>query len=143
MYLNLSDLQKGIRSEVLATLTRNQDAVAEQAIKEASLEVASYLSARYDIAAELEKTHESADRNTMVVKLVRDIALYNIYNFTAPVNIPDNRVKCYENAIQLLKAAQAEKANIVGLKRLATAEDGTVESSYVAYGGNRKRDNYI
>lgn len=90
MYLNIADLQKGMRSEVLTTITRSQIDVAEQAISEAEQEVAGYLSARYDIASELAKTPESNNRNTMVIKLVRDIALYNIYNFTAPVNIPDN-----------------------------------------------------
>lgn len=143
MYLNISDLQKGMRSEILTTITRSQSSVAEQAISEAEQEVASYLSARYDIATELAKTPECNDRNAMVVKLVRDIALYNIYNFTAPVNIPDNRIKCYENAVSLLKSAQAEKAAIVGLARLNTASDGTVTSSYIAFGGNQKRENHI
>lgn len=143
MYLNIADLQKGMRSEVLTTITRSQIDVAEQAISEAEQEVAGYLSARYDIASELAKTPESNNRNTMVIKLVRDIALYNIYNFTAPVNIPDNRVKSYENAIALLKSAQAEKAAIIGLARLNTATDGTVTSTYIAFGGNEKRENHI
>lgn len=143
MYLDLTDLQKGMRGDVLNVITRSQDAVAEQAIIEAEQEVASYLSARYDVMSELSKTPNNTDRLPMVVKMVRDIALYNIYNFTAPVNIPENRIKCYENAILLLKAAQAEKAAIVGLSRLSTSVDGTVKSSYIEYGGNPKRSNHI
>lgn len=142
MYLDIEDLKKGIRAEVLNTLTRGDGNVCTQAIEEASSEVESYLSARYDIASELSKTIED-ERLPMVVKLVRDIAIFNIYNFTAPVNIPDNRIKCYDNAVKLLKDAQAEKANIVGLNRLVTLPDGTVASSYVAFGSNKKRQNHF
>ena len=127
---------------MLETLTRGNQEVSTQAIEEAETEVSGYLSARYDMVAELSKTHESKDRNTMVVKLVRDIAIFNIYNFNAPVNIPDNKVKCYENAVSILKAAQSEKAAIVGLSRLTTGEQG-VASSYIAFGGNEKRENHI
>ncbi|MEG1998484.1 MAG: phage protein Gp36 family protein [Bacteroidales bacterium] len=142
MYLNINDLQKGVRAEVLTSLTRDNTDVVEQGIAEAEQEVAGYLSARYEITKELLKTPLSTDRLPMVVKLVRDIALYNIYNFSAPVNIPENRVKCYENAIALLKAAQAEKVSVTGLVRLTTA-DGSVNSSYIAFGGNEKRQNHI
>jgi phage gp36-like protein len=143
MYLNLNDLQKGMKAEVITTITRGDQTVAEQAIEDACQEAAGYLSARYDTAAEFGKTPESSDRCPLAVKLVRDIALYNIYNFSNPANIPPNRVKSYENAIALMKAAATEKANIPGLLRLNTAEDGTVTSSYVSYGGNDKRINHF
>lgn len=143
MYLNIADLQKGMRSEVLSAITRSNNEVAEQAIEEAETEVAGYLSARYDIATELAKTPEDDDRLTMVVKLVRDIAIFNIYNFTAPVNIPENRKAAYDNAVSILKAAQAEKAAITGLQRLTAQADGSVCSSYIAFGGNNKRQNHF
>lgn len=143
MYLDITDLQKGIRSEVLSVLTRDSSDVVSQAITEAEQEVAGYLCARYDIATELTKTPQSLDRCPMVMKLVRDIALFNIYNFTAPVNIPDNRAKAYENAVAILKAAQAEKTAINGLDRTTTNADGSVTSSYIAFGGNDKRQNHI
>jgi len=135
MYLQQSDLERGVRGELLAVVTRNADNV-RQAIAEAQAEVESYLTARYDIRAEYAKTGDS--RLPMVVKLVRDIALYNCFNIANPVSMPENRVTAYNNAVKFLKEVQAERASIDGLTRL-TGTTGT--SSYVSFGGNRKRKN--
>lgn len=173
MYLNIDDLHKGARAEVLSTLTRGNDEVCLQAIIEAEQEVEAYLSARYEIAEELAKeppveipepdgdepqsdeaplddllAFDDGDepqepRLPLVVKLVRDLAIWNIYNFTAPVNIPENRTQARDNAIKFLKELQAERASIPGLKRKKTAESGEVSSSYIAFGGNKKRQNHF
>lgn len=142
MYLTKTDLTRGIRAEVIETLTRGNDEVILQAIAEAEQEVASYLSARYDIDAELRKTPDER-REAMVVKMVREIALFNIYNFAAPVVMPDNKQKAYDNTIALLKLVQAERANIDGLCRRTTHEQGTTVSNYIDYGGNTKRQNHF
>ena len=161
MYLDKNDLTKGIRPEVLDTLTRSnaevwrkflqktesgRDAgvrVAEFFVEEACAEVAGYLSARYDIALELEKQPSDGSRKPLVVKLVRDIALFNIYNFSSPVNMPETKQRAYECAIALLRDVQKEKAAIAGLKRLNSSSEGKTESSYIAFGGNPKRQNHI
>lgn len=143
MYLDKNDLTKGIRSEVLDTLTRSNAEVWQQAVEEACAEVAGYLSARYDIALELEKQPSDDSRKPLVVKLVRDIALFNIYNFSSPVNMPETKQRAYECAIALLRDVQKEKAAIAGLKRLNSSSEGKTESSYIAFGGNPKRQNHI
>ena len=124
MYLDKNDLTKGIRSEVLDTLTRSNAEVWQQAVEEACAEVAGYLSARYDIALELEKQPSDDSRKPLVVKLVRDIALFNIYNFSSPVNMPETKQRAYECAIALLRDVQKEKAAIAGLKRLNSSSEG-------------------
>jgi phage gp36-like protein len=142
MYLNSDDLKKGIRGEVLTVITRDEQN-ATQAIAEAQAEVEGYLMARYDIATELAKNPDD-ERVILVVKLVRDVALYNCYNISAPVNMPENRVKTYENTIKFLRDCQAEKASIPGLPRLKTSADGTVSSNYVSYSGSSpKRTHHI
>lgn len=135
MYLDVNDLKKGIHAEVLNVITRSNDNAA-QAIAEAQAEVESYLAARYDIRSEWSRTGDQ--RCTMVVKLVRDIALYNCYNISNPVNMPESRRNSYKDAINYLKEVQAERASIDGLVRL-TGTTGT--SSYVSFGGNSKRNN--
>lgn len=135
MYLQPEDLERGVRGEILSVVTRNADNV-RQTIAEAQAEVESYLTARYDIRAEFAKTGD--DRLPMVVKLVRDIALYNCFNIANPVSMPENRVTAYNNAVKFLKEVQSERASIDGLTRL-TGTTGT--SSYVSFGGNRKRKN--
>lgn len=134
-YLTIQDLHKGIHRETLSVITRNEDN-ALQAIEEAQAEVESYLTARYDIRSEWNKT--DSNRNTMVVKLVRDIAIYNCFQISNPVNMPDSRRDAYKDAISFLKEVQAERASIDGLTRL-TGTTGT--SSYVSFGGNKKRKN--
>lgn len=132
MYLTTQDLEMGIQEEVLNVLTRYNEKAA-QAIADAVAEVRSYLCARYDMDVELAKT--GADRSPMVVKVARDIALFNCYMISNPVNMPDSRREAYSNAISYLKSVQAERASIEGLVRLNVATG----SSYVSYGGNRKK----
>ncbi len=141
MYLSIDDLKKGIRGEVLNVVIREEEN-ALQAIAEAQAEVESYLSARYDIATELAKQPNDTSRVTMVIKIVRDIALYNCHNISAPVNLPENRVKAYDDAIKFLRECQAEKASIPGLNRLRTGEDGTVSSNYVYYSSSNPKRNH-
>lgn len=133
MYLTTTDLEMGIQEEVLTVITRNRRK-AEQAIADAIAEVRSYLCARYDMELELAKT--GGDRSPMVVKVARDIALYNCFNISNPVNMPESRREAYRDAVAYLKSVQAERASIEGLVRLNAATG----SSYVSYGGNPKKN---
>ena len=133
MYLTTTDLEMSIQEEVLTVITRNRQK-AEQAIADAIAEVRSYLCARYDMDKELSKT--GGDRSPMVVKVARDIALFNCYNTSNPVNMPDSRREAYSNAVAFLKSVQAEHATIEGLVRLNAATG----SNYVSYGGNPKKN---
>ena len=72
----------------------------------------------------------------MVVKVARDIALYNCFNISNPVNMPESRREAYRDAVAYLKSVQAERASIEGLVRLNAATG----SSYVSYGGNPKKN---
>lgn len=141
MYLNVDDLTRGTRGEVLNVVARSDENI-EQAIIDAMAEVESYLSARYNIAEEFAKEFDDETRVPMVVKTVRDVALYNAYSISASINMPEIRVKAYDDTIRFLRDVQAEKANIAGLKRLNTNEDGTVDSNFVSYSSNPKRDHH-
>ena len=74
----------------------------------------------------------------LVVKLIRDIALYNCYNISNPVNMPESRVLLYQQTIKYMRDIQSERADIPGLIRL----DAKTGSNYVAFGGNLKRPNH-
>ena len=135
MYLSYDDLLTGINTESLNVITRNRDN-ADQAIREAVAEVRSYLCVRYDIDSEFKKSGD--DRDPMVFRMVRDIALYRCYAISNPSSMPEMRRRNYDDAISLLKSIQGEKAALPGLKRLDGDTDG---SNYVKYGGNAKRRN--
>ena len=136
MYFTIEDLKKGIFGEVLQVITRNEEN-AHTAIGDAIHEVSSYLTARYDLAQEFKKT-ESA-RCAMVVKLIRDIALYNCYSINNPVGMPETRRKKYEDAISFLRQVQCEKTAL-DLPRLQGEQS---PSNFVAYGSNTKRKNHL
>lgn len=137
MYLDINDLKHGIHGEMLNVITRYAEN-AEQAISEAQSEVESYLTARYDIRAEFAKT--GSERSPLVIRLVRDVALYNCFKISNPVNMPEVRRDAYRDTIAFLKDVQAERASIDALTR-RTGTTGT--SSYVSFGGNRKRNNQM
>lgn len=136
MYLEQVDIEKGIYPEVLNALSRNPENITT-AIKEAMSEVAAYLTARYNIAGEYAKI--GAQRNTLVMKIVRDVALYNCYNISNPVNMPESRSDRYKGVISFLKDVQAERASIDGLSRLDSST--STGSNYIRFGGNVKRKN--
>jgi phage gp36-like protein len=137
MYLNKTDIEgAGMYPEILETISREDEHITT-AIEEAMGEVAAYLQARYDIEAEFDKT--GTNRHNLIVKIVRDIAIYNIYNISSPVNMPEIRVQLYKDRIAFLKDVMAEKAVIKGLSRLTDPKGG---SSYIRFGGNKPRTNH-
>jgi len=138
MYLDQTDLEKGLYPEILNVLTRSNPDNISNAISEAIAEVNSYLGVRYNMQAEWNKSGSS--RNVLVVKMVRDIALYNCYNISNPVNMPESRVQKYKDTISFLKDVQAERAQLDGLTRLSDASNIS-GSNYLTFGGNTKRKN--
>ena len=136
MYLTTEELTDGIHAESLTAITRGDDTKPTKAIADAMAMVRSYLCVRYDIDAEFAK-QPGQGRDSMTVKLVRDIAIYYCYEGSSPVNMPETRKEAYDNAVKFLERVQAEKANMYGLTRL----DGSKGSNYVKYGGNKKRRN--
>ncbi len=137
MYLNKTDIEgAGMYPEILETISREDEHITT-AIEEAMSEVAAYLQARYDIDLEFQKT--GTNRHNLIVKIVRDIAIYNIYNISSPVNMPEIRVQLYKDRIAFLKDVMAEKAVIKGLSRLTDPKGG---SSYIRFGGNKPRTNH-
>lgn len=136
MYLTKTDIEAGIQPEILTVISRNDDNI-NTAIAEAVAEVSAYLRVRYDTDTEFAKTGTS--RNTMVVKTVRDIAIYNCYGASNPVNMPDAQIQKYKDAISFLTKVQGERASIEGMDRISDEVSG---SSYLKYGGNPKRINH-
>jgi phage gp36-like protein len=136
MYISKTDVEKGIYTELLQVLTRTPE-VIDTAISEAIGEVSAYLSARYNITDELQKN--GTNRNVVVVKCVRDVAIWNCYKASNPVNMSEAREAAYKQTIDFLKLVQGERANIIGLERLHDSQGG---SNYVKFGGNTKRNNH-
>lgn len=76
MYVDYQDLLNGAWQETLTVLQRNKDN-ADRAIQDAMGEVKTYLFRIYDIDQEYKKSPGN-NRCDFLVKLIRDIAIYNI-----------------------------------------------------------------
>lgn len=137
MYISKDDIEKAIFKEHLKALSR-EDLNIENAIEEAVLEVQSYLTVRYNMELELAKIGTA--RNKLVVKFVRSIAIWNIYNIASQSVIPESRKLEYENTIATLKLVQKEQATIDGLERKTDPVNGG--SNYLKFGGNAPRTNH-
>ncbi len=137
MYVEKNDIQSGIPEPHLKVITENNDENITTAIKDAMSLVAAYIGARYDIQKEYEKT--GANRNVLVVKMVKTISLYNLYSSSNRVNMPESAKEDNLSTLRVLKDIQSEKAQLFGLTRL-TDKDGT--SSYIKIGGNAPRSNH-
>lgn len=136
MYILESDILKGIYPEELDAIKRD-GADVDQAILESIEEVRSYLCDRYDIDSEFSKS--GASRNNRIINLVRDITIYNLFKNSSPNKISDIRQSIYKDAVKALERIQAEKASIPNLSRI---KGDNSQSSYLAFGGNNKRNNH-
>lgn len=102
----------------------------------AILEAKSHLSSRYLIDTDYAKTGN--DRNQLLVLKTVDIALYNIHSILNPKQIPDIRIKRYDDAIAWFMQVNRGEINPVGLTK---PTDSTKEP--VQFGSNPKRDHYF
>lgn len=133
MYLDYSDLTKGAYEETLRVLQR-EEANSEQAIADAIGEIKPYLSSIYDMDKEFSFVGEQ--RNKLILKLTRDIAIYNIYCISNSSNMNETRRLKYEDAISMLQKASQQKVIINDLPRLSEPITG---GNYGISGGGRAR----
>lgn len=134
-FINKADFDDSIYNEIRDVLTRGDDSTLDSLALQAIDEVAGYLSARYDTAKIFAATGNS--RNKTILMWCKDITLYHLHSRGNPSQIPDIRVKRYDDAIKSLKAVQKQELNLPDLPLL---EDDT--SNYIKYGFNDKRNNH-
>lgn len=140
MYMDYNDLLKGAYPETLQVLQRSKDN-ALQALDDAISEVKAYIFRLYDIDSELKKTPSDTSRCPFLIKLIRDIAIYNIYLISSPSQMSESKRLKYEDAIRFLERVQAQKAFIPDLTPLSDDEKDFGGSYSIHYGSNRRRDN--
>jgi len=134
-FLTKSDIQKAIKADMLAALLDSDDTVVTAAIDEAVAKVQNYLSGRYDMKIELAKT--GTNRHQLLVVYTGDIAIYNIWRYVDPMQIPARRVAAYDEAMEWLKAAMAGEASTT----LTPESDGETSGGTLYFNSNDKRIN--
>lgn len=131
-FLTKPDFKHSISLTVLDALTGNDDTIIDELSAEAVTEMKFVLGARYDVNTIFSITGAGRPKN--LVMYCKDIALFHIYSISNLGEIPENRVKRYEAALQWMKDVNAQKINLDGLP-LNT-------KTLVKYGSNEKRINH-
>lgn len=137
-YLTATELNSSLYPEIQAAISRGQTTTVELHINEALAYVQSRLSVKYDIEAEFQKT--GADRNNLLLKFTKDIAIYYLYDL--PETIPNKRVKAYDDAIDFFDDVVKGRAVLAGVLK-ATSEDDSNNGGTISYGSEEKRYNRL
>lgn len=101
-FLTENDYSVLVRTEIKDILLENySDTKLKSAEQMATSQVKNYLSGRYDTTKIFSATDD--DRNSHIVMIVLDCALYHLYTSTVPKRMPDIRSQRYQDAIDWLK----------------------------------------
>lgn len=134
-FIQPTDYDATIHSEILNAITRNNAAVVTECEDTAIEEVKGYLSARYDVDTIFSQTGSA--RHKIILQYVKDIAVYRMHLIHNPQKMPEARIVVYEQTIKALENIQKGRINPVGLPLLEG--DNSINTQYIKYGGNKKR----
>lgn len=114
-----------IMDEAAELSGKTEDVIRGEAEQLADAQIQSMLSSKYDIATELAKTSPDATRARMIMKCMVDISLYHLHFTINPRNIPEIRMKAYDDCKDMLKAAQEGTLLIIGVALVVGAISNT------------------
>ena len=110
MFITNDDYSVLIRNEIKDLLLENYSESRLRASEQMAVsQIKNYLSGRYDVAQIFGK--EGEERNSHIVMLTIDCALYHLYTATIPRKMPEIRSQRYQDAIDWLKLVAEGKAN--------------------------------
>lgn len=135
MFLDKKDLSDSLDYSIRDMLAKSSDPVILSHCQTAESVVESYLSRRYLIRPELEKT--GGNRNKLLLSVARDLAIYYLYNNSE--QIPNIRVKNYDNAIKILDDFKAGDIMLPGVPAASGPEEGSPDANAISYGGRPPR----
>lgn len=138
-FINPEDYDASIHREILGSLTRDDESIAEICEDRAIAEMRGYLSARYDVDAIF--SAEGDARNQLVLMMAIDIAVYHIFSIHNPQKMSQIRKDRYERAVEWLKQVAAFKITIDGAPKLP--EEEQKQNSPWLMSSNPKRTNHL
>jgi phage gp36-like protein len=119
-FITSSDYDARIHSEILAALVRDDETVIEIIEDQSIALMRSYLNNRYDCDAIFSQTGNK--RNNLIVMILLDITVYNIFCVHNPQKISQVTKDRYERAIEWLRQVNKGQANIDGAPTLPPDE---------------------
>lgn len=133
IYLEDEDLEAFIQEDQLEQITEGIQGVKDKAESYAISRITSYLSGRYNMTSEFQKTGTA--RNLDLVQIVTDMTIYYINKRVAPRSIPEIRLESYEEAKSWLKMVNRGQLNL-GIDKINPSQ--TVP---ITYGTNQRPNN--
>lgn len=137
-FINLSDYNASIHSEILDSLIRSDEAIVEICEDRAVDEMRSYLSSRYNCDTLF--SAEGSDRNQLVLMMALDISIYHLFCLGNPQKLSQMRKDRYDRAIEWLKSVRRGNLLPAGLTPI---EDNTKSKSPFQMRSNPKRINRL
>lgn len=134
-FIELPDYDAGIHREILAAVTRDDDAIVEICEDQVIAWMRGYLCGRYDCDAIFSAT--GANRNQLVLMMLRDIVVYRLLCIHNPQKISSIRKDLYDRAVEWMQAVR-DGMPIDGAPLLPREE----QKSRYAMHSNPKRTNH-
>lgn len=101
-FLKAEDYQVQVRQWVTTILTDGGATLLQRAEMSAQEEMESYLSNKFDVAKIFDPDQDEADRSSLVVMYLVDIAIYHLHANITPNDVPEVRQVRYDNAMAWL-----------------------------------------
>ncbi len=113
-FITEADYDVLIRTEIKNILLENYSVTKLQSAEQMAIsQIKNYLAGRYDVALIFTPTVAGTDdiRNSYIVMITIDCALYHLYCSIAPNKIPEHRSNRYQDAIDWLKLMAKGQGN--------------------------------
>ena len=134
-----TDYPASIHTEILASLTRDDDSVVEICEDRAVSEMRSYMASRYDCDAIFSATGDA--RHPLVLMMAIDITVYHIFCIHNPMKLSQIRKDRYDRAIEWLKAVSKGQITIEGAPALSVSDDTDKSAPMFNMRSNPRRNN--
>lgn len=135
-FIEKDDLVKYIQEDNLDQILDGDDTRLDEPINDAIAYATGFLDTRYNTAQIFGASGNS--RHRVVRVAVTHIAIYYLHNLINPRNIPELRVKNYDDSVKTL--TMIRKGEICQDLPLLTTDQ--TETGYVKYGNKQNKNNY-
>ncbi len=137
MFIEVTDFSSIVDTKSLDVIMQSEETNLDKAITQAIEEASGYLRSRYDVEATFAATGTA--RNSKLVLIIADIALYNLIAWLPAKLASEIRTLRYEYAINWLKDVQ--KGIIQPNLPLAGSASGTEEEHQAIQWGSSEKNN--
>jgi phage gp36-like protein len=136
-FLTKDELKTRSHIEIIDAITRNDDTIIDMIISESISYMKGYLNARYNVDSIF--TALGADRDHVVLKMLKAIVIYEIYASHNPQMMTQTVKDNNDRAVKWLEKVQATDINPdLPLKK----DDADEELLTAKFGSNTRRENH-